>query len=174
MADGVAPKDVYKVLSTPEGVDRAFKKLDQLKPNIQWWEAGAQHPQMLAAGDVVMSTAYNGRIDAAQREGQPLQVVWNQSIYDLDYWVIPTGTPNKAAAEKFISFATSTGPQIAYAQHIAYGPVNKQAIGKLDPKTLANLPNSPENGKNALFSDNSFWTDHGEELDQRFTAWAAR
>ena len=46
--------------------DRAFKKLDELKPNIQWWEAGAQPPQFLVAGDVVMSTAYNGRIDAAQ------------------------------------------------------------------------------------------------------------
>ncbi len=174
MADGVAPKDVYKVLSTPEGVDRAFKKLDQLKPNIQWWEAGAQPPQMLAAGDVVMSTAYNGRIDAAQREGQPLKNVWNGSIYDLDYWVIPTGSPNKAEAEKFIKFATSTGPQVAYAQHIAYGPVNKAAITKLSPKILADLPNSPANAKSALFSDNTFWTDHGEELDQRFTAWAAR
>ncbi|TAL82524.1 MAG: ABC transporter substrate-binding protein [Candidimonas sp.] len=174
MADGVAPKDVYKVLATPAGVDRAFKKLDQLKPNIQWWEAGAQPPQMLAAGDVVMSTAYNGRIDAAQREGQPLKNVWNGSIYDLDYWVIPMGSPNKAEAEKFIKFATSTGPQVAYAQHIAYGPVNKAAISKLSPKILAELPNSPANAKSALFSDNTFWTDHGEELDQRFTAWAAR
>ena len=44
MADGVAPKDVYQVLGTKEGVDRAFKKLDELKPSIQWWEAGAQPP----------------------------------------------------------------------------------------------------------------------------------
>ena len=37
MADGVPPADVYKVLGTPEGIDRAFKKLDQLKPHIVWW-----------------------------------------------------------------------------------------------------------------------------------------
>lgn len=36
MADGVAPKDVYKVLGTKAGADRAFKKLDELKPSIQW------------------------------------------------------------------------------------------------------------------------------------------
>src|SRR5690348_3853114 len=60
MADGVAPKDVYKVLATKAGQDRAFKKLDELKPNIQWWEAGAQPPQFLVAGDVVMSSAFNG------------------------------------------------------------------------------------------------------------------
>ncbi len=69
LADGVKAEDLYKVLATPEGVSRAFAKLDQLKPNIQWWEAGAQPPQWLAAGDVVMSAAYNGRIAAAQKEG---------------------------------------------------------------------------------------------------------
>ncbi len=36
MADGVKREDVYKVLATPAGVDRAFKKLDVLKPHIQW------------------------------------------------------------------------------------------------------------------------------------------
>jgi len=30
IADGVAPKDVYKVLATDEGIERAFKKLDSI------------------------------------------------------------------------------------------------------------------------------------------------
>src|SRR3989344_4878589 len=34
MADGVKPADVYKVLATKDGADRAFKKLTELKPNI--------------------------------------------------------------------------------------------------------------------------------------------
>ena len=69
LADGVKPADVYKVLSTKVGVDRAFKKLDQIKPAIQWWDAGAQPAQFLASGDVVMSSAYNGRIAQAQKDG---------------------------------------------------------------------------------------------------------
>jgi putative spermidine/putrescine transport system substrate-binding protein len=174
MADGVAPKDVYKVLSTKPGVDRAFKKLDELKPNIQWWEAGAQPPQFLVAGDVVMSTAFNGRIDAAQKEGKNLKVVWNGSIYDLDYWAIPTGTPNKVLAQQYIAFASSQKPQQDYAKTIAYGPVNKASIKSLDAKTLANLPNSPANSKNAVLQDISFWTDHGDELEQRFASWASK
>jgi putative spermidine/putrescine transport system substrate-binding protein len=174
MADGVAPKDVYKVLATKEGQDRAFKKLDELKPNIQWWEAGAQPPQFLVAGDVVMSTAYNGRIDAAQKEGKNLKVVWNGSIYDLDYWAIPKGTPNKDLAEKYIAYTVSSKPQQEYAKHIAYGPVNDAAIKSLDAKTLSNLPNSPANGKNAVLQNLTFWTDHGDELEQRFSSWAAK
>jgi putative spermidine/putrescine transport system substrate-binding protein len=174
MADGVAPKDVYKVLGTKAGADRAFKKLDELKPNIQWWEAGAQPPQFLVAGDVVMSTAYNGRIDAARKEGKNLKVVWNGSIYDLDYWAIPKGSPNKDTATQFIAYSVSQQPQEIYAKNIAYGPVNKAAISSLDAKTKADMPNSPDNAKNAVLQDMAFWTDHGDELEQRFTAWASK
>jgi len=174
MADGVAPKDVYKVLATKAGQDRAFKKLGELKPYIQWWEAGAQPPQFLVAGDVVMSTAFNGRIDAAQREGQNLKIAWNGSIYDLDYWVIPKGTPNKALAEQYIAYTLTQKPQVTFAQHIAYGPANLAALKSLDAKTLANLPNSPQNAKEAVRQDIAFWADHGEELEQRFASWASK
>lgn len=174
MADGVAPKDVYSVLSTKAGVERAFKKLDELKSNIQWWEAGAQPPQFLVAGDVVMSTVYNGRIDAAQREGKNLAISWNGGIYDLDYWVIPKGSKNKDIAEAFIAYSSSAEAQQNYATKIAYGPVNNNALKRLDAKTLSQLPTSSANVKNSIQQNMRFWTDHGEELEQRFTAWAAR
>jgi putative spermidine/putrescine transport system substrate-binding protein len=174
MADSVPTKDVYKVLATSDGVARAFKKLDELKPHIQWWEAGAQPPQFLVSGDVVMSTAFNGRIDAAQREGKNLKVVWAGSIYDLDYWTIPKGSPHKEQAEKFIAYATSTEAQKIYASNIAYGPVNVNALKLLDAKTLAELPTSTQNVADAVRQDLKFWTDHGEDLDQRYAAWAAK
>jgi putative spermidine/putrescine transport system substrate-binding protein len=174
MADGVPTKDVYKVLSTKEGVDRAFKKLDQLRGNIQWWEAGAQPPQFLVAGDVVMSTVYNGRIDAAQREGKNLAISWAGAIYDLDYWVIPKGAKNKAVAEQFIAFSSTAEAQHNYAKNIAYGPVNNNAFKRMDYKMLSQLPTSANNVKDSVQQDLKFWTDHGEELEQRFTAWAAR
>jgi putative spermidine/putrescine transport system substrate-binding protein len=174
MADGVPTKEVYKVLATKAGADRAFKKLEELRPHIQWWEAGAQPPQFLVAGDVVMSTAFSGRIDSAQREGKNLQVSWAGSIYDLDYWTIPKGTPNKDAAEKFIAFASSAEAQKTYSTKIAYGPANVTALKLLDAKTLASLPTSPNNAKDAVQNNLKFWTDHGEDLEQRFTAWASK
>lgn len=174
MADGVPTKEVYNVLSTKAGVDRAFKKLDELKGNIQWWEAGAQPPQFLVAGDVAMSTVYNGRIDAAQREGKNLAITWAGAIYDLDYWVIPKGAKNKDAAEKFIAFSSTPEAQHNYASKIAYGPVNNNAFKRMDQKMLANLPTSTVNVKDSVQQNLKFWTDHGEELEQRFTAWAAK
>ena len=172
MADGVKPAEVYKVLATEAGAERAFKKLSELKASIQWWEAGAQPPQFLVAGDVVMSTVYNGRIDAANREGKNLKISWTGGIYDLDYWVIPKGSPNKDAATKFIAFASTPEAQAEYAKNIAYGPTNNKALAKLDAQVLANLPTSPANSADALQFDLKFWADQGESLEKRFASWA--
>jgi len=174
MADGVKSADVYKLLATKEGADRAFKKLGELKPSIQWWEAGAQPPQFLVAGDVVMATAFNGRIDAAQREGKNLKISWTGGIYDLDYWVIPKGAPNKELSMKYIALASSPDAQAEYAKNISYGPTNNKALAKLDAKTLAQLPTSPANSKDALQFNVKFWADQGEELEKRFASWAAQ
>ncbi len=174
LADGVKPADVYATLATKEGVERAFKKLDQIKPHIQWWEAGAQPPQMLAAGDLVMSSAYNGRIATAQSEGKNLKIVWNGSIYDADHWAIPMGTPKLQEAYKFIAFASRPGQQQVYSSEITYGPTNLKAVEGLDPKRAAELPTTPKNLEGALASNTQFWVEHGEELEQRFNAWAAK
>jgi putative spermidine/putrescine transport system substrate-binding protein len=174
MADGVAPADVYKVLATKDGADRAFKKMTELKPSIQFWEAGAQPPQFLVAGDVAMTTAYNGRIDAAQREGKNLAITWTGGIYDLDFWVMPKGTPNKDLAMKFIAMASSPDEQSEYAKLISYGPTNNKALAKLDAKVLGLLPTSPANSKTALQFNIKFWADQGEALEKRFAAWAAQ
>jgi putative spermidine/putrescine transport system substrate-binding protein len=174
MADGVKSTDVYKVLATQAGADRAFKKLSELKPSIQWWEAGAQPPQFLVAGDVIMSTVYNGRIDAANREGKNLKIGWTGGIYDLDYWVIPKGAPNRDASLKFIAFASTPEAQAEYARNIAYGPTNNKALAKLDAKVLDNLPTAPANAKDALQFNLKFWADQGEALEKRFASWAAQ
>jgi len=131
-------------------------------------------PQFLVAGDVAMTTAYNGRIDAAQREGKNLKISWTGGIYDLDYWTIVKGTPNKDAALKFIAFASTPDAQAEYAKAISYGPTNNKALGKLDAKVLALLPTSPANSKDALQFNIKFWADQGEELEKRFASWAAQ
>lgn len=173
MADGVAPKDVYQVLGTKEGVDRAFKKLDELKPSIQWWEAGAQPPQYLASGDVVMSSAYNGRIAAVQKESN-LKVVWNGGIYDFDAWAIPKGAKDADQAKKFIAFSVQPEQQKIYSENIAYGPANSKAVSLLSDEVKKDMPTTPENIANQVQIDVAFWADNSEQLEQRFNAWAAK
>jgi len=174
LADGVRREDVYAQLATPVGVDRAFKKLDQIKSQIQWWESGAQPLQWLVSGDVVMTSAYNGRVASAVSEGHDFKMVWDNSLYDLDSWAIVKGTPHKALAEQFIAFANQPENQKIFAENIPYGPTNKKATAMIEPAIAANLPTAPDNLINALPVDTQFWIDHGEELEQRFNAWAAK
>ena len=58
MGDGVPAAEVYDLLGTEEGVQRAFAKLDTIKDHVVWWEAGAQPPQLLADGEVSMTITW--------------------------------------------------------------------------------------------------------------------
>ncbi len=178
LGDGVPAADVYATLSTPEGVDRAFAKLDTIKAEVVWWEAGAQAPQLLADGEVAMTTAYNGRIFAAvQNEAKPFQIVWDGQIYENEMFVVPKGAPNLEDAMEFVRYATSTEGLRASAQNISYGPARKSSMKEelifKDGKTVMgpHLPTAPENLTNALETSSDFWVDHDAELNERFQAW---
>jgi len=174
MADGVPAPDVYKVLATPEGVDRAFKKLTELKAHIIWWEAGAQPPQLLASGEVAMTSVYNGRLDTPRKEGKDFRIVWPGSIYAVDSWVILKGSPNQDKAMQLIAFMSAPPNQKNLPKYISYGVSNKQATRAIPPDIMKNLPSAPKNLEGALAIDTEFWTDNVDELNKRFNAWAAQ
>jgi putative spermidine/putrescine transport system substrate-binding protein len=179
MADGVPAGEVYALLSTPEGVDRAFAKLDTIKADAVWWEAGAQPPQLLADGEVPMTMAWNGRIfNAVQAEGKPFNILWDGQVFEWEGWVIPKGAPNMEAAMEFVKFSTSTEPLAEAANWISYGPPRKSSgplVGTFRNEGKVpmgpNLPTSAENLTNALASSLEFWADRDTELNERFNAW---
>ncbi len=181
IGDGVPHDQVYEMLQTEEGVAQAFAKLDTIKDQVVWWEAGAQPPQLLADGEVVMTTAYNGRIfNAAIGEGQDFEVVWDGQILDFDLWAIPKGAPNKENALDFLVFSTETEQLAAQASWISYGPARKSAgplVGVYnDGKTemAPHMPTAEANMTTALVNDFEFWADNQDELNERFNAWLAQ
>ena len=179
--------DVYRVLATDAGVDRALDKLRALKPHIVWWNTGSQPPAMLASGEAVMSTAFNGRIAAANAGDAPnkLEIAWTDAVYELDYWVILKGAPNAALARRYIDYATSEEAQLAFSREIPYGPTNFNAILKYDsgrriaPSSVhqalidlsmigSDLPSAPGNFRKSLAFDAAFWSKHGVAIQKRF------
>ena len=177
MADGVAPKDVYKVLNTPAGVDRAFAKLDQIKPHVQWWESGAQAPDWLMAGDVELSIAYNGRIDTAKKEGLPLEMIWDGTVYGADRWAILKGGEHVDVAYKFVKFATDPQRQADFTKFFPYGPTTVEGQKLVPSDRSGSLPIGA-NLATGLQSDSpeglDFWVDFLEELTERWNTWAAQ
>ncbi|WP_316399512.1 ABC transporter substrate-binding protein [Bradyrhizobium sp. 33ap4] len=175
IADGVPTKDVYKVLDTPEGVDRAFKKLDTIKKDVVWWQAGAQPPQLLADGQVVMTSIFNGRIyDAVKNSGKHFEIMWDAQYLEVSVWTIPKGSPRLDDAYKFFAFAGSPKAQAELTDYLPYGPTNEDAIALVRPAMLPHFPNAPDHMGNALLRDAAFWVEKGDDLRQRFTAWLAK
>ncbi|GBD41719.1 Spermidine/putrescine-binding periplasmic protein [bacterium HR39] len=176
MADGVPLDRIYAVLRTPEGIERAFRKLDSIKGDLIWWEAGAQPPQLLASGEVVMTSAYNGRISAANRnEGRNFRIAWQAGyVYQIDSWVILANSDRKDEAMDFVAFASRPDRQAALAMLIPYGPTRVDAAELLPPEVAADIPGTPANRQYGLFFDRDFWVEHVEKLTERFNAWAAQ
>lgn len=175
IADGVPIADVYKVLRTPEGVDRVFKKLDTIKKDTVWFVSFAQPQQLLADGQVIMTMTGNGRVDDANKSsGKHFEIIWDAQELGMNVWTLPKGSTRREDAYKFIAFVSSPQAQAHRSQYIAYGPANKDAIALVDPAILANLPTTPEHMANALQIDTTFWADKRGELTERFTAWLAK
>ena len=105
MADGVAPGDVYRVLRGPGGVDRAFRKLDQLRPYLVWWDQPAEAARLLASGGVLMTSAMALQITPLHLATQP-----KQAIESLESWATLTNSPKQQAAGQFIRFAADHLP----------------------------------------------------------------
>ncbi|SIS69857.1 ABC transporter substrate-binding protein [Paracoccus saliphilus] len=175
LADGVAPTEIYSVLSTPEGVDRAFAKLDTIKDDIVWWEAGAQPAQLLMSGEVAMALAWNGRIaDVNANENADLGIAWSNQIRGFDMWTIPVGAKNGDAARDFILTTLQPATNAEISKYIAYGPTVVAAADSIDAETLENLPSAPQNSEGALAQDGAFWAKNGDALNAKFSAWIAR
>ena len=178
LADGVPVGAVYDVLATRQGVDRAFAKLDSIRDEIVWWEDAGEPGRLLANDAVVMTSTYNAPafIDIVVRQ-QPFNLLWDRQVWDVDYWAIPAGAPNREAAREFLRFATDSGPLARQTRWIPYGPVRRSAITNTGAYLYADiemapfLPTTQENLATALRNDALFWRDHGPALVERFNRW---
>ncbi|SDJ47598.1 extracellular solute-binding protein [Billgrantia gudaonensis] len=179
IADGVDRNDVYAMLETEEGIQRAFAKLDTIKDEVIWWEEGAQPPQLLADQEVAFASAYNGRIfNAMVTEDQPFEIIWDAQVFELDGWVVPTGKLDKV--KDYLYFATDTQRLADQAKYISYGPARKSSADYVTTHAETgiemeeHMPTYGPNFETALQKDDLFWADFSDELTQRFDAWLAQ
>jgi putative spermidine/putrescine transport system substrate-binding protein len=172
LADGVAPGDVYKTLSTPEGLDRAFAKLKSLNPI--WAHDSQDAIGWVKNGRAAMVTALNGDVYQSTRKGFAPGVIWDHQLYEMDVFGIPAGDPRKKTALDFIAFATDSRPLAHVAEWVPYGPARHSSlalVGK-NPETGVPmrpfLPTAPENFQHAFAVDDGWWLKHGAALASRW------
>ena len=183
LCDGVAKDEVYDVLATPEGQEKALAKLDTIKDSVIWWSAGADTPQLLADGEIVMGSTYNGRLfSVIEEQKQPVAMLWDAQVFDLDGWIIPAGLPadRLARVKDFVMFATDTQRLADQAKYISYGPARASSaplVGKhadLGIDMAPHMPTDPNNATNTFLYNYEFWADYRDDIDAKFQAWLAK
>ena len=183
LCDGVAKDEVYDVLATPEGQDQALAKLDTIKDDVIWWSAGADTPQLLADGEIVMGSTYNGRLfSVIEEQDQPVAMLWDAQVFDLDGWIIPAGLSDErlARVKDFVKFATDTQRLADQAKYISYGPARASSAplvgehAELGIEMAPHMPTDPENAKNTFLYNYEFWADYRDDIDAKFQAWLAQ
>lgn len=173
LADGVAKEDIYSVLATEEGVDRAFAKLDEIKPHVvTWWTAGAQAAQMIEDGEVYYTSSFNGRVTSMQTKGGPVKIVWNGSAVKPSYMAIPKGASNVDGALNYMNFMlTSPERAAAFATYAPYPFFTKGMYDLLPVELGEHLPTYPANLEAQFVSDDLYWGANYEELNERWQDW---
>jgi len=171
IADGVPFDKVYPTLETPEGQDRAFAKIAEIKPSVAvWWRSGAQSAQLIKDGEVDALAIWNGRISSAIKDGAKAAFTFNQGVFDFDCLVVPKGAPHKALAMKAINQFLAPGNQALLPRYISYGPVNLDAFetGLITPEQAAQVNSSPQNAKVQFVLNPNFWVGRYDKLQERF------
>lgn len=177
MGDGVPVSDVYKVLRTPEGVDRAFAKLDSIKSDILLWSSGAEFLSRLATGEYAMTYAWNGRIATANAsDKRNFKIAWQAGYtYVTDQLAIVKGSPNTAQAMEYIKFVDEHPElQAEYTNRTYYSSTSKASLDHLTAEVKENLPLIPERLEYGIAVDDEFWVENLDSLTERFNAWAAK
>lgn len=167
LADGVSPEELY-----PLDLDRAFAKADEIRDAITvWWESGSQSQDIFINNNVVTGALWSGRAGQLKRDGTPVELVWNQAIYEPVMFAVPKDTPNKENAWRLTEFAASAQPLARFAELTFYGPSNTKSVELIDPAIRDLMNTAPANLASQVHRDYTWWAENLEAANERFVSW---
>lgn len=174
LADGVPPDKLI-----PIDFDRAFKKLDQIKPHVKlWFTSGDQLIQALLEEQVHVGAVFDGRAKVAKSMGAPIAFGWDKGIFLLTYWNVVKGAPHKDAAMQFLNFVCRPELQAIWTKHLGYSTPNPKSVNYLSATAQKDQAVYPDNFKQEIeiLTDKTIpWLgEHNSEITERWNAWLSK
>ncbi|GLY70371.1 ABC transporter substrate-binding protein [Amycolatopsis taiwanensis] len=166
LASGVPADKLY-----PLDYDRAFATLDKIRPNLKFYDTGAQQTQALQSGEIDMMLAWPGRAYDAAKSGANLGVVFNQPLKYFDVVTIVKGAQHQDQAYALINALIGQKNQQAVVDRIPYGPVTSQAHQTNNADIDAFVSNDTKAKGTTVIRDNAWWAENLDEATQRWTKW---
>ncbi|WP_102224761.1 ABC transporter substrate-binding protein [Acidimangrovimonas sediminis] len=166
VADGVAPKDLY-----PLDVDRAFKKLDELKPHISKFASSTpEQVSSVVQNEADFSYSYYNRVKAAVTNGANLDFSFEQTNNSLDFFAIPKGSKNKEAAMQFVEFCLKPKQQKAWSLAGYFVPNVQSVLDDIKASSEGGYLPDLGNGKNVIINA-EWWGDNFDAVQRRYSEW---
>ena len=170
LADGVPREALF-----PLNLDRAFAKLDAIKPDIgTWWRTGDQSQKMWANDEISMAMMWRGTAYAGQRTGIPRAWTYNQAIADFGAWGILKGAPHPNAARAFIDFyMANPDSHAAFSREMGYTTSNLASQSLLTPAEKRDLISSPEMLAGIITVDYDWLAANRTAVLNRWNGWVS-
>ena len=168
IADGVPRDRLF-----PLDLDRAFRKLDEIRPHIAvWWRTGDQSQAMWRNDDIALSLMWCGRAFAARRAGVPLAWSYQDTLADFGAWAILKDCPHPNAARAFIEFYLSQPEHAAaFSREMGYTTPNMQSATLLTPEERQDLITTPETLAKIVQMDPAWVIENRARTLDRWNRW---
>ena len=168
IADGVPRATLF-----PLDLDRAFRKLDEIRPHVAvWWRTGDQSQAMWRNDDIAMALMWCGRAFAARRSGLPLAWSYEDTLADFGAWAILKDCPHPNAARAFIDFYLSQ-PELAasFSREMGYTLPNPKAAALLTEDERRDLITTPETLAKIVQMDPAWVIENRARTLDRWNRW---
>ncbi len=168
LADGVEPKVLF-----PLDVDRALKKLNDLRPHVGlWWKTGDQSTQGFRTGEYVIGQIWQTRAAALKQEGQPLAWRQDQAFLVGDRWALIKNAPNRDNAIRFLRyFLDHPDAQAKVCEALVCTPARNSAAMAMGEAARAMVPTSPEVFDRLIKPDAEWINANTQLLIERWNEW---
>lgn len=127
-------------LDTDEGLEKAFAKLAEVKPNVRlWYRDEAQFEQSLKSGEIPMGQYYHDVTGLAAADGNPVRSTFPKEggIQDSGCWALSRASQKVEEAHIFIDYMSQPSIQATLSRKVGTAPTVKREVTDLTDKEFA-------------------------------------
>ena len=170
IADGVPKDDLF-----PLDLDRAFAKLDEIRPHVTvWWSSGDQIQRAFREDEVTAGLIWGTRLAFLQREGIPLTPIWNGATLNEAHWAVFKDAPNRENAIRFLNwYFDHPEVQVAFGRAGSLSPSTRSALALYSADEQKDQPGHADNIDGIVPVDYRWIADSHAEVLERWNAWLA-
>jgi len=168
LADGVKKDELF-----PLDVDRAFRKLDEIRNDVTlWWRTGDQSVQGFRDGEYDVGQIWLTRAKAMRNDGLPIGWSYKASFLVGDRIALIKGAPHRENALKLIAFwLDNPAVQANACDILSCTPPSTEAISLMSEASRKTMPTTAEIKDSVIVPDAAWINANAAMLLQRWNDW---